>query len=117
MQCITCNHPICHGLASTDLDRCPDVLILNAILYFSIFEPDLNTLIDEHDETSSIQDVEQLCNQINEVEQFLATKPLPCVALPTSLEDYTWLALGRTLTDLHQYLSDNKLVSITFKLL
>lgn len=78
----------------------------------SVLEPDLEVSIDETDEERCMEDVQKLCDRINEVEKSLAAKPLPCIPLPTPLEDFTWLSLGRTIIDLHKYISDNKMVKI-----
>lgn len=80
------------------------------LIYFSILEPRLDTEIDEEDEKHIIEELETLIAKVNEVEKSLATKPLPCIALPTPLEDYSWLALGKTLTNLHDYITSNKMV-------
>lgn len=60
-----------------------------------------------------LTEVKALCEQINEAERKLEPPPLPTIALPTPLEDYTWVALGRTLIDVHKYISENNMVKVS----
>lgn len=68
--------------------------------------------MNEEDEELCLKEVQVLCDHINEVEKRLEPPPLPTIPLPTALEDFTWVALGRTLRDLHNYIRDNNMVSL-----
>ncbi|XP_031357687.1 calcineurin-binding protein cabin-1-like isoform X2 [Photinus pyralis] len=74
-----------------------------------ILEPDLDVEIDEAYRKECMQEVGQLCDRINEVEKALESKPLPCISLPTPLESFTWIALGRTVVDVHLYITENNM--------
>ncbi|KAK4873288.1 hypothetical protein RN001_015317 [Aquatica leii] len=74
-----------------------------------VLEPSLNVSIDESDRQQCMEDVQKLCDRINEVEKSLESKPLPCISLPKPLDSFSWVSLGRTLIDLHQYITDNKM--------
>ncbi|KAF5296187.1 hypothetical protein FQA39_LY12641 [Lamprigera yunnana] len=74
-----------------------------------VLEPDLNVTIDETDRDMCMKEVQQLCDQINEVEKSFESKPLPCISLPKPLESFTWVSLGCTIIDLHQYISNNNM--------
>lgn len=68
--------------------------------------------IEDDDKAECLREVGILCDQIKEAEKKLEPEPLPTIALPTPLNDYTWVALGTTLIDLHNYISDNNMVSL-----
>lgn len=68
--------------------------------------------IEDEDKAECLREVSMLCDQINKAEKKLEPEPLPTIALPTPLNDYTWVALGNTLIDLHNYISDNNMVSL-----
>ncbi|KAK5640159.1 hypothetical protein RI129_010970 [Pyrocoelia pectoralis] len=74
-----------------------------------VLEPDLNVEIDELYYKECLKEVQQLCDRINEVEKSLETKPLPCISLPTPLENFTWIALGHTVIDVHRYITENNM--------
>lgn len=81
---------------------------------FSILEPSMDIPIAEEHEEFYLKEVQILCDRVNEVERTLAPKPLPEILLPNSLDEFTWSALGKTLTDLHKYISDNNMVTLHF---
>ncbi|KAF5297375.1 hypothetical protein FQR65_LT01305 [Abscondita terminalis] len=74
-----------------------------------VLEPDLKVRVDEADRRDCMDDVQKICDRINEVEKALESKPLPCISLPTPLDSFCWVSLGKTLIDLHQYISDNNM--------
>lgn len=63
-----------------------------------------------------MEDVDKLIERINEVEKALESQPLPCIPLPTGLEQFTWVALGHTITELHKYISENNMVTYIYQL-
>lgn len=82
----------------------------NNFNYFSIYEPDLDVDIDEEIEAEVLQKAQLLCDRINKIEKSVAPKGLSTIPLPKPLEDFTWLSLGQTLVDLHQYITENNMV-------
>lgn len=76
-----------------------------------MIEVDPNISVEEKDKEECLREVQALCDQINEAERKLEPPPLPTIPLPTPLADYTWVALGQTLIDLHKYISENNMVS------
>ncbi|XP_022907944.2 calcineurin-binding protein cabin-1-like isoform X2 [Onthophagus taurus] len=72
-----------------------------------IYEPSLDLPVNIIDEQKYLDEVQLICDRINEVEKSLAPKPLPIIPLPKPLEESSWLALGQTLTELHKYISEN----------
>ncbi|XP_025836533.1 calcineurin-binding protein cabin-1-like [Agrilus planipennis] len=74
-----------------------------------ILEPDFDGVVTEEDEKMIIKNLEPLCKRLNEVEKSFGPKPLPCIALPTALQDFTWVSLGKTILNLHNYITENKL--------
>lgn len=68
----------------------------------------------DEDKDECLKEVQTLCDHINEVEKRLEPQPLPTIPLPTPLEEYSWVALGRTLIDLHNYITDNHMVCFCF---
>lgn len=77
---------------------------------YSVAEPDLDVSVSDEDKEECLQQVQILCNHINEVEKRLDPQPLPTIPLPTALEEFSWVALGHTLRDLHNYITDNHMV-------
>ncbi|XP_017772871.1 PREDICTED: calcineurin-binding protein cabin-1-like [Nicrophorus vespilloides] len=75
----------------------------------SLDEPVVNVDITEEEENAYLEEIEKLYDRINEVEKSFGPKPLPVIPLPVPLEDYTWVALGKTLTGLHKYITDNNM--------
>lgn len=83
----------------------------------SIAEPDLDISISDEDKEECLKQVQILCDHINEVERRLEPQPLPTIPLPTPLEDFSWVALGRTLINLHNYITDNHMVCFNLKII
>lgn len=70
----------------------------------------MDVSIDEEDEKQILEEAQILCNHIIKIEKSYGPKPLQTIALPKPLEDYTWISLAKTITYLHQYITDNDMV-------
>ncbi|XP_063910388.1 calcineurin-binding protein cabin-1-like isoform X2 [Zophobas morio] len=78
-----------------------------------IWEPPLTVEIDENDEKLILDKEQILCDRLTEVEKSQGPKPLQTIPLPKALDDYTWVALGKVVIDLHQYITDNNMSHFT----
>lgn len=79
----------------------------------SVWEPPLDTPVDEEDEKSFLEEAQVLCNRVIEVERSFAPKPLQTIALPKPLKEFTWVCLTETIIYIHQYLADNEMSHFT----
>lgn len=75
-----------------------------------IYEPVIDYEVTAEEEREFLNEVRKLSDRINEAEKLLAPKPLATIPLPRGLKDFTWVELGKTVTELHQYLTDNNMV-------
>lgn len=74
----------------------------------------MDVFIDEDDEKLILEKEQILCDQITKVEKSLGPKPLQTIPLPKALDDFNWISFGNVAIDLHQYITDNKMVSTLF---
>lgn len=84
-------------------------------IHFSIYEPSLEIDIDETSEIEVLKEAQLLCDRINEIEKSVGPKELTTIPLPKPLEDFTWLSLGKTIIEVHKYITNNNMVFIEFK--
>ncbi|KAJ8969411.1 hypothetical protein NQ317_010319 [Molorchus minor] len=78
-----------------------------------IWEPPLDIPIDDEDEKKYLKETQILCDRVIEIEKSYGPKPLQTIPLPKPLEEYTWLSLAKTVTYLHQYITDNEMSHFT----
>ncbi|XP_050504043.1 calcineurin-binding protein cabin-1 isoform X3 [Diabrotica virgifera virgifera] len=79
----------------------------------SVWEPPLDVPIDEEDEKSFLEEAQTLCDKVSAVEKSFESKPLQTIALPKTLNDFTWLCLTETIIFIHQYLADHEMSHFT----
>ncbi|XP_056640755.1 calcineurin-binding protein cabin-1-like isoform X2 [Diorhabda sublineata] len=79
----------------------------------SIWEPPLDTPVDDEDEKSFLEEAQVLCDRVIEVENSFAPKPLQTIPLPKPLKEFTWMCLTETIIYIHQYLADNEMSHFT----
>ncbi|KAL3275832.1 hypothetical protein HHI36_020575 [Cryptolaemus montrouzieri] len=79
-----------------------------------IWEPPLDIELDEHDEEKYLKEVQCIIDRINEAEKALESKPLSTIPLPKALENYSWLAVSKSVISLYQYIQTNEMSFLTF---
>ncbi|KAK9871634.1 hypothetical protein WA026_013014 [Henosepilachna vigintioctopunctata] len=79
-----------------------------------IWEPSLDVELNEQDELKYLGEVQCIIDKINETEKQFESKGLSTIPLPKALEDYSWMAVSKSVISLYQYVRTNELSFFTF---
>lgn len=74
-------------------------------------DPPLDAEFDQVEGNRLIEESEIIAEEV--LKQIKANEPPfipPTIKINKPLEEYTWVAVGKSILDMHQYINDNKLV-------
>lgn len=84
---------------------------INNLTCFSIYDPPLNTEFDEVEGKGLENESNEISKRIRDIEIELEPKPLPVIDINKPLEKFSWVSLGETIIQMHNYIAEEKLVS------